>query len=169
MKKLIIKIICCTLFVLLSVRVYPQDQNFDRNAIYGSLGSLLVFNTATIYYERTLTDVDLNWVKEKRNQTVTKQTRLATFARIGYGGSYSIMDDKGKHVMTQLGFLVGTRSSFLEGTAGVAYNTNWFFGGTNILPTWNVGYRLQRHESPLIFRVGVGFPEMVNLGIGVSF
>jgi hypothetical protein len=84
---------------------------------------------------------------------------------------------KGKnHLETSLGLSVLFESSSYK--IGVS-NSKVIYGGSGIepsrleytlpLPSGNIGYRFQKPDSNFIFRTGIGWPEALYIGVGVSF
>lgn len=136
--------------------LYPQLELIEPetlfNAIYGSIG---IGGIATYmgYYERILGEKN-------------KNTHLATFLRVGYGG-YTQLGVGGPIFLAEAGFITGAQNAHFEGALGI----NSFISGDlqGITPAGSIGYRWQKTGRNFIFRTGAGYPEALYIGLGLSF
>ena len=71
--------------------------------------------------------------------------------------------DSGPFYMARYGILIGNKKPHLEVKAGAAIVYN------ELHPSFSIGYRSQKPQSNFIFRTGVGWPETLYVGWGVSF
>ena len=92
--------------------------------------------------------------------------------RGGVGG-WGTYDDYGLVVFSMLSSLTGERNHHFEFGIGGAYLSYAEFSynyntGNKILPAANVGYRFQKPERNFLFRTGIGFPDAIYIGVGLS-
>lgn len=123
-----------------------------RNVIHGSLGVGPVF-AATAFYEHIFLQ--------------PANSKVAVYARAGFGGMAVLLADNSRYVLAQGGILTGTKNSHFEAALGACYLFDKGLEG--YAPALSVGYRLQKPGSHFMFRTGLGFPEDLYVGIGVSF
>ena len=152
------------LSLTLSVRISAQadrlSTNTDekgqplllRNVIHGSLGVGPVIS-ATAFYEHIFLQ--------------PASRKMAVYARGGFGGMAVLLADNSRYVLIQGGIITGRKSSHFEAALGAVYLFDNDLEG--YAPALSVGYRLQKPGSHFMFRTGLGFPEDVYVGIGVSF
>lgn len=135
------------------VKSEASMEAFRKNTFHGGLGFAGIIVTATINYERMLT------------QNFDRKI-VATFAKVGYG-TYGGWTDSGQYAFVQYGFLTGKKANHLEVSAGPLFCIN---GGELGLPVaFGIGYRHQKPGKPFMFRTGVSFPETLHFGMGLSF
>ena len=129
---------------------------FNKNAVLVSVGSVLVYNAAAGYYERTF-------------GTKNENANTAFFARVGFGGLISWGGD-GTFFAAQGGILTGARkNSHFEGALGLAVFSEDVFEDSNVSMSGTAAYRYQKPTGGLIFRAGAAFPETLFFGFGYSF
>ncbi len=126
---------------------------FRKNTFHGGLGFAGIIVTATMNYERMLT------------QNFDRKI-VATFAKVGYG-TYGGWTDTGQYAFVQYGFLTGKKANHLEVSAGPAFSVKGNELGFPI--AFGVGYRHQKPGKPFMFRTGIAFPETLHFGLGLSF
>jgi len=129
-----------------------QEASFNKNAIYGSVGSAGLYFSATAYYERI--------IKQKMwNKNISSFVRVGYGSEVHYGG-------EGTYILTQYGILTGAKTHHLEAAVG----PNYFISGNIDIPvSATLGWRIQKPESNFIFRMGIAVPEAIYLGLGFSF
>ena len=145
--------------VFISYTIAAQDvkpdsieSNMYSNAIYGNVGSGGLWFTATAYYERMF----------QRNAQTSK---ISTFIKAGYGGA-AYWEDESQYILGQFGILTGVRKHHLEVSAGLVK----FLDDYDPFPlAGSIGYRIQKPGGHFIFRTGVGWPESLYIGLGLSF
>jgi hypothetical protein len=100
------------------------------------------------------------------------ESKVASFVKAGFGAwsapnSGNDPGFMGSYFLSQYGILTGVKKHHFEVSAGFTK----FFGAKNVetLLSGSIGYRRQKPDSQFIFRTGVGWPETLYLGIGVSF
>jgi len=123
-----------------------------RNVIHGSLGVGPVFS-ATVFYEHIFLQPE--------------NSRMAVFARGGYGVMAVLLADNSRYVLAQGGIITGKKNSHFEAALGACYLFDNNLEG--YAPALSAGYRLQKPGGHFMFRTGLGFPEDLYVGIGVSF
>ena len=154
----ITKLLSITAMFLCAINFsYAQIENmqegiFDKNAIYGSIGSAGLYFSATSYYERIITQND----------------KISSFVKAGYGG-YSTWGGGAQYVIAQYGILTGSKKHHLEIGAGAGYFINEGPDLVDIPIAATIGWRIQSPRSNFIFRMGASLPEAIYIGIGFSF
>lgn len=138
--------------------VSAQGKNYDRvllnkNAIYGTIGSLGFYFTATGYYERIL-----------KQQMWNKP--ISSFVKAGFGAEAHWLG-KGTYVLAQYGLLVGRKAHHLEVGVGPSYFIPGYFQG--FFPSATLGWRVQKPGGYFNYRMGISVPEAIYMGIGVAF
>ena len=124
-----------------------------NNAIYGNVGLGGLYGTATGYYERMF---------HKNAQ----KSIIATFVKVGYGGA-AYWEGSSSYILGQFGILTGVKKHHLEVSAGLVKGFGEDF---DFFPlSGSIGYRIQKPDGHFIFRTGVGWPEALYFGLGVSF
>ncbi len=126
---------------------------FNKNAIHGSIGTVVLYASVSGYFERMLFD------RLKRNY-------LATFVRVGIG-HYGGLESSGSFTLIQTGIMTGKDKGHFEGAFGLAHRTNK--NDNNYEPAIVAGYRWQKPEGNFIFRTGVAYPESLYAGVGFCF
>ncbi|MFM1999707.1 MAG: hypothetical protein RL204_1654 [Bacteroidota bacterium] len=155
MKTLINLTLTC-LLILLGMYSKAQDANandikWKTNSIYGNLGIGGLYLTATGYYERIIFKPF-----EKRN--------ISPLVKVGYGG-YAEWAGRGDYFVARTGILTGIKKHHFETSIGITY----YYKYDMVWPSILAGYRIQKPNSPFLFRTGIGFPEALYVGIGLSF
>lgn len=130
----------------------PQYDAFRKNTFHGGLGFGGLIVTATLNYERMVT------------QHLDKKVS-ATFVKVGFG-TYGSIDGSGQYLIPQYGFLTGSKANHLEVSVGPNFTLN---GDLNLPVSANVGYRRQKPGKPFLIRTGVALPEAIYFGMGLSF
>ena len=129
------------------------DQNNKMNLIHGSFGTLVLGYTANIFYDRLLSPIG--------NYHTT-----CTFVRIGYQDNVILTDPNGSAYILEGGILTGKHFGHFEGALGITYIQT----ENNVLrPAFSVGFRGQKPNGSFMFRTGLGFPELLFLGLGIAF
>ncbi|MFK7950494.1 MAG: hypothetical protein AB8G11_23105 [Saprospiraceae bacterium] len=176
MKKIlfIFVIIGCTLTNVFSQENTNQSVFSNQNTIYGTVALGGFWGTLNINYER---------------QLMTTNNRIfKTFGvRIG-GGYWATWGQQGSHYIITPTFLSGTGNNHFESAIGATLlydKLSYDIGVSNaeyfnepipshiqymdIYPAGSLGYRYQKPDGWLMFRTGIGFPDVVYLGLGVVF
>jgi len=130
-----------------------SDNDYKKNLIHGSFGTLVLGYTANIFYDRLLSPMG-------------KYHSTCTFARIGYQDNIILTDPNGSALILEGGILTGKHFGHFEGALGIAYIQT----ENNVLrPAFSVGYRGQKPDGSFMFRTGLGFPELLFFGLGIAF
>ena len=127
----------------------------DRSTIHISLAPDVAYNAATIFYDHI----------------ITHNGKLATFARVGYGGWAKLLIGAGTQTFAQGGIIVGTNKKKFEASAGVAFQNEKTDDITksSTVPAVSLGIRSQKPGKHFVFRAGLGYPEGIYVGLGHSF
>jgi len=134
------------------------ESKMFNNAIYGSIGINMeilgeAWFTATAYYERMF----------RKN---VQKSKISTFLKAGLGNT-AYWEDASSYIMAQFGLLTGAKKHHLEASAGLVKS---FDKDYDIFPlSATIGYRIQKPQGHFIFRTGVGWPETLYFGLGLSF
>lgn len=131
-----------------------SDLIYRKNVIHGSFGTLGIGYTASIFYDRILS--------ESQNKS-----KFTTFLRVGYQENIFIFSNGGSAYILEGGMLTGSKFSHFEGALGITYfgvDTNF-----RVLPAFSIGYRGQKPKGGFMFRTGIGNPEWLYFGLGFAF
>ena len=130
-----------------------SDNDYKKNLIHGSFGTLVLGYTANIFYDRFLSPIG-------------RYHTTCTFVRIGYQDNIILTDPNGSALILEGGILTGKHFGHFEGALGIAYIQT----ENNVLrPAFSVGYRGQKPDGSFMFRTGLGFPELLFFGLGIAF
>ena len=138
------------------MQMQERPPKLEANSLHISLGPggiTYFFLPATVYVEHLF-------------QSSRPKARVIPFADFG-GGAAAHWEGASSFIMTKGGALFGKYKRFIEASAGVTYYFMGDYAG-DLLPNINLGYRRQSLDRDLIFRVGVGFPEIIYIGWGLS-
>ncbi len=140
-----------------------------KNAIYGTLGTLLLYGVAKVDYERMIIGNPKGFF-------------TSYWARIGYGGYYN-WNRKGRLFTLGLTALTGTGKNHFEIGGGITscFDRQGYLidrrGNEsvkrspyrNICPSGAIGYRFQNSKGGSFFRTGVAYPEAFYISLGYPF
>lgn len=130
-----------------------REITFNKNAVHGIAGIGLYVGVTAGYYERI----------------VWQRNRWAVYARGGYGaytGGWGGGSTE-NYALVQMGTLIGGKSSHLEMAMGFMIGSS--VDGEEFPLTGNLNYRLQKPNGRFLFRIGVGWPELLFVGTGITF
>lgn len=127
------------------------DEKLKNNAIYGSVGYFFVFLSASGFYERILKQNLFN-------------KNLSLYGRTGFTFLGTLMGEA-SIASLNAGLLTGIKNHHLE----IGLGPGLIIDEEEIFATGCLGYRFQNPEKSFIFRCGLGSPELLYAGIGVSF
>lgn len=157
------RLFLASLILLLSIAVYSQNKNpktveLNKNVIYGNVSIGNDQFSKAVYYDRIFKN-NMFWGSDNLH-----------FVKIGIGKHKAIQYDDGNYVVGQYGLLIGTggESHHLEIVAGLKYYYNGSLQGSLPISS-SIGWRYQKPERLLVFRAGLGYPEIVYFGFGLSF
>ena len=98
---------------------------------------------------------------------VHESGNISLYGRVGFGYAGLSMGDGGGGVLGAATMLTGKGNSHME------FNLGIFSGKDNndpfILPLLDVGYRYQKPEGGLIFKVKAGILGIFSIGLGYAF
>ena len=147
-----------------------------RNAIYGTVAISPNLSTRNINLEFPLATTNINLFK-----TIN--------LRIGAGySSWKDWEAEGSYLIISSVFISDANTHHLETSVGAAflynktdYENSIGYAAANgapglhpafflkLYPAGTFGYRYHKPDGILMFRTGVGFPEIAYLGIGLAF
>ncbi|AXT60880.1 hypothetical protein D1816_11160 [Aquimarina sp. AD10] len=148
-----------------------ESDNNPRNIIYINAGTLLVYNSVNLNYERRTWHSDNGFFKNYY---------LNLGAGIFSRNSGFAPGPNSKGIVSSLGLiaLTGKSNGHFETGLGVSVNietdiTNddpeeGFEKETFVLPNIIIGYRYQKENAPMI-RLGIDFPRGIYMGFGYGF
>ena len=141
------------LFILLALLFISLNAMAQKNAVFGTFG---LYTSVSI--ERTVSH------DEERGRKLLLRVHGGKIWQIGYAS-----DDEYAHKVMglTLGALFGNNSSSLDLGAGVGYGwtrKNDKPDGGRVIPNANIGYRYEAKYA--LFRIGVGFPELLYVSAG---
>lgn len=159
-KSFIVKIVVCFILITYThISVQAQDtafvsrplkQDFAKNAFTLTLGMVpAVFSMGEINYERML--------REGKDEKIQSM-----WLSVGAGG----FADWGEAAMVynaKISFLTGHQKKHLEYGFGLGFTNGY---DIKIFPSVLLGYRYQKPIGGLVFRTGVGLPEMIYVSLG---
>jgi len=139
-------------------QVYNESNpKHDKNAIYFSAGSSVLWHGSSLTYERKLKEKLFN-------------KSISSFIKLGAG--YYLMWDwspkyGGPWTFSNYGWLIGKFAHHFEVSAGMTYSYSGDLRG--LLPSGAIGYRYVSSEGKFVLRANVAFPEALNVGFGITF
>lgn len=151
-----VQVLVIVIFIWCSInQSMAQEVQFNKNAIYGNLGSGGIYFTATGYYERM--------IKQKM-----WNTSISSFVKVGFGAEVH-WGGESRYLLSQYGLLFGAKKHHLEIGLGPGYFSNNSVTGKLFMMSGTVGWRFQKPDGNFIFRIGTSWPEAVYAGLGLSF
>jgi len=152
-------------FVLLSTLTFAQPEDvpapslLNRNSISFDAGWALLAYGIGLKYERLS--------PSKKHNMYTAFSIGANYHEVNF---FSI----DRHFMpsVRLGLITGKKIKHhfeVMGGGGLLYTRPIGKSAGMIWPAFNLGYRYQVPEQGFVFRTGVGFPEFLYVGFGISF
>lgn len=194
MKSTITKSLFVLYLTFVTILVCGQQDSTDtkksglhKNIVYGSCGiGYALFSSIEGSYERMI------W----ENQELIFST---FWARVGFGGYTYVASevDGGPYIVTSLGTITGSKNNHFEFQLGLnfyfnkslynqyLYEYQWEVKYNNLNSTENkepykadffhlrpdvaIGYRFQKPGSLFLFKIGIGYPKAIYVGIGLCF
>jgi hypothetical protein len=152
-------LLCATIVLLISISVNVKAQD-NSNSNFGPRNYINAYVGVVEYninYERNL----------------IQKSKSFSNVRIGFGHASILIAGEGKYINAAVVHLIGKKNSHLEINLGMKYMvTNSIsdpkFSETYI-PEAFLGYRFEKPSQGLIFRVGVSYPTLINIGVGYKF
>ena len=149
----------------------------SKNVIYANAGTLGLWFTASVNYERRLFSTN-----NKLYVNYYMRACAGAFAAWGANGYYGSLSLQGvfgsKLSHLELGLGLGVLFDKIGYDSGVS-NANYPYPGyepepsrwdyTNVTPAVSVGYRHQSPTGGFVFRTGIGFPDGLYLSLGFAF
>jgi len=131
-----------------------------KNVVYGSVGGYVFWGAANGNYERLILERKDDFFK-------------TYLIKVGIGGFFTYELAMNTFV-TSLTALTGSKNRHLELSIGTAilfgsYKLNDPYNPISLTPAGALGYRFQSPKKHFVFRMGVGFPEVIYLSLGFSF
>lgn len=141
--------------------IYLTDA---KNTIYGSAG-IGIWNTYSIgfSYERKISGRDglIDFLLKMGD------VPISPFIRVSIGKGYYFSE--ASYFTTEIGALSGKKKSHFEYAIGAGVFVDGYDKSISLTLSGFFGYRYQKPSGGLIFRTGLGVPELIYAGVGVSF
>lgn len=109
--------------------------------------------------------IELN-INYERN--IMQRPHSYSNVRAGYG-YWTNLQLEGKCVDAAFVHVLGRKTSHPEFNLGIKYIIDKAGKDNTLLPLLYAGYRYENPEGRFIFRIGIAFPSIFNLGIGYKF
>jgi hypothetical protein len=152
------------------------ESTASKNSIYGTVG----ITSTNIHYEHLLLGPSNFHTRRYDIKTI--------WINAGFGEWSLPEDDRSILLMAGISCLTGLYNHHFEIDLGILsfYRKSAYEGaltGSNLFneikpsksdyrelyPSVTLGYRFQKPEGPLIFRTGIGFPDVLSVSLGISF
>lgn len=135
--------------------IAAKPKELNKNIIYSNIGSLIIYSSISINYERIIFGGD-------------GESYVSLLGRIGYGG-YVVTDGYTRYTgnigIVSAMILTGKNSGHFEGAIGYMF----LQGDFNSPLHFSGGFRYQAPGKMFMYKIGGGLPELVYFGLGVSF
>lgn len=163
---ILIVLFFCLVFNLANAQ-FQTDSEFKNNSVFGSFGTIILSNQASLSYERT----------------VFSKKKLRTRVKLSYGNFFSnnLDFDTGAQIFdSYLSLSAVQLFGIVEASAGITGtrftlapgfepdpNVDYTEQMNGLTFIGNIGLRFEKDQ--FMFRVGVGNFELLYAGIGVNF
>jgi hypothetical protein len=158
MKKIRPAILVIFMIIALSVFASAQDKNASSAKPYN--------NCLSAYFG--LFELNLNY-----ERTILRHPGSSTALRLGFGSGEFVTAGDGLYINPSVVELIGKNNSHLELDLGLKYIVNYSGGNSDLslvlIPDIFAGYRYEKPSGRLIFRAGVNYPTLINIGMGFRF
>ena len=155
MKKILMSVVILIISVICGIENLGQEKGsstpeFRRNSINGYIG----FVEYNINYERNIFQMPKSY----------------TNLRMGFGYGAFVIAGEGIYLNPAIVHLIGKKHSFLELNLGFKYIVS--YDGLDadyskfLMPDFFAGYHFERPDGKRVFRVGINWPTLINIGIG---
>tara|TARA_B100000989_G_C19509400_1_gene458181 strand:- start:1346 stop:1837 length:492 start_codon:yes stop_codon:yes gene_type:complete len=138
-----------------------SKNNLNGNNISLNLGSALIINGIGLKYERLIP-------RKKVYYTLMGGVHFNRINFFGVEDHLTIYFSNG--LITGINKQKHFEASFglgLDQSIGYLHSTGFRY--IEFAPIFNIGYRFQVPDESYVFRSGIGFPELIYLGFGMSF
>ncbi len=172
MKKSFYVLLLCIFLMNCTITAQSLENNTAaKNAVYANVGSFLLYNSASLVYNRLIWGPDKGFFKNYYLNLEAGYFGLNsgfapgpnTEGVVGNLGFIGLTGRNEKHFEIGLGISWNVETTIIDDDPREGNQTETF-----IWPDVTVGYRIQK-ENGLMFRVGIGFLRAVNMGVGYSF
>lgn len=148
---------CLTVLIMLSlIKADAQNSKYinqKQNNINGYVG---------------IFDLNLNY-----ERTIAQRSQSMSSLRLGFGYAMFFVAGEGYYINGAFVQLFGKNNSHLEVNGGVKFMlTNSIDDpafSDQLLPDIFFGYRYEKPEGGFIFRFGLNYPTLINMGVGYKF
>lgn len=153
MKNLKLKILLICLICMSVSKIAAQEKTAPAELKYlNSINSHIGLIEFNFNYERN----------------IMQRSHSYTIVRAGYG-YWTNLQLEGNCVDAALVHVLGRKTSHPEFNLGIKYIIDKAGKDNAVLPLVYAGYRYENLEERFIFRLGIAFPSIFNLGIGYKF
>lgn len=130
-----------------------ETISLNKNIFHWTIYNAGLAGGASLSYERIFNQLD-------------GDITISTFGRIAVGKANNFASSDVTFSIVQIGFLTGKKRHHLECGAGFRAN---FTNKSGHPFVGNIGWRMQKPEKHFVLKMGVGVPELLYLGVGLSF
>lgn len=155
--KIIYMLLGATISLLISISAKTQDNRNPYSGFRNYINAYIGIVEYNINYERNL----------------IQKSKSFSNVRLGFGNGKFLTAGEGKYINAALVHLIGKMNSHLEIDLGIKYMvtnsiSNPDFSET-FIPDLFLGYRFEKPSGGFIFRVGLNYATLINMGIGYRF
>lgn len=150
------------ILVLFSKNIYAQSESSDKGNLNIHFGTLVVYNTYSIGYE------SFDLIKKIEKHQFRPVIRI--------GGWNSSFINKNSGILSSFGvsYLFGKRNHYFEHSSEVISHFDKGLKGQPIVYIASLyrlyfGYRYQPNNKKIIVKIGIGWKEFIQVGLGYRF
>lgn len=155
----------CSSYAQQSSSLMVNEQLLKKNAFYVNVGSSFIFNDVNFVYERNFFHQNYSYYNLQIGFGLMEAAWGPTYQQFTVCPSWLFGKDK-NHMELNLGVTV---SYDFDGYRHSHPSSLTFFNYLEAFPAAYLGYRYQKPEGKFLFRVGIGFPEQIGVGVGWCF
>tara|TARA_B100000963_G_C22191987_1_gene479239 strand:- start:66 stop:554 length:489 start_codon:yes stop_codon:yes gene_type:complete len=137
-----------------------SKNNLNGNNFSLNLGSALIINGIGLKYERLIP-------RKKVYYTLMGGVHFNRINFFGFEDHLTVYFSNG--LITGINKRKHFEASLGLGLDMYRYPQSTGFRYVEFAPIFNIGYRFQVPDESYVFRSGIGFPELIYLGFGLSF
>jgi hypothetical protein len=148
--------------IVFSSVISAQSASKDKGNLHFHFGIIMVYNTFSIGYESS------NLIKN------SERHQLRALLRAGVWNSSFANKNTGVHSSLGISYLFGKKNHYLEHSSELVTHFDRGLKGQTIvyigaLYRPYLGYRYQPSDKRIIAKIGVGWREVIQIGIGYRF
>ena len=125
-------------------------------------------NTTKI--KRNYLNFYLGFIEWNLNYEINILQLQKSYSNIRFGvGSWGLIEESGYYLNPSVVHIFGKNNSHLELNLGIKIFFYEEYMDSNILSDIFVGYRFEKPNGRFVFRTGLNYPTVINLGFGFKF